>query len=106
VAADAAEGPGAGDAPAAAVAARASAPAAGPALARLAELLPDDAWLTTLRLSETEVELSGYAAEAAGLIPLIDADPDFATPRFLSPVVREAPGRERFALAARREAAR
>ncbi|SDZ89262.1 PilN domain-containing protein [Rubrimonas cliftonensis] len=82
---------------------RARTPLAAEALAELSAILPDDAWLSALRLTEEAVEITGHAADAVALVALIDASPGFAAPRFLAPITRE-PGEagERFTLTARR----
>lgn len=94
---------GAPDGPAdLAAAARAGRPAAGATLAALSDLLPDGVWLTGLRLTPDAIEITGYAADAAALVHLLEAAPAFAAPRFVSPVTREpGTGRERFSLTAR-----
>jgi general secretion pathway protein L len=82
-----------------ALALRAARPMAAAALAALSETLPDDAWLTSLRLDAEGVVIAGFAADAVALVPTLDADPAFGPPRFLAPVTRDdAIERERFTL--------
>mgnify|MGYP000106106568 CR=1 FL=1 len=63
-----------------------------PVLREMTELLPADAWLTTLTLDAKGVELTGQAAAAAALIPLLENSPRFERVEFASPVTR---GRDR-----------
>ena len=44
----------------------------------ITSLLPGKAWLTRLRISETKVELEGYAASATELIPKLEASKYFS----------------------------
>ena len=59
-----------------------------PVLRELTDLLPSDAWLTTLSLDAKGVELSGQAAAASALIPLLENSPRFERVEFSSPVTR------------------
>jgi general secretion pathway protein L len=63
-----------------------------PVLRDMTDLLPNDAWLTTVSLDPKGVELTGQAAAAAALIPLLENSPRFERVEFASPVTR---GRER-----------
>lgn len=63
-----------------------------PVLRELTELLPNDAWLTMLSLDTKGVELTGQAAAAAALIPLLENSPRLERVEFSSPVTR---GRDR-----------
>lgn len=63
-----------------------------PALRELTEVLPNDAWLTTLALDSKGVELTGQAAAASSLIPVLENSPLLERVEFTSPVTR---GRER-----------
>ncbi len=63
-----------------------------PVLRELTEIVPADAWLTTLSLDTKGIELTGQAAAASGLIPLIENSPRFERAEFSSPVTR---GRDR-----------
>jgi Tfp pilus assembly protein PilN len=59
-----------------------------PVLRDLTELLPGDAWLTTLSLDAKGVELSGQAAAASALIPVLENSPRLERVEFSSPVTR------------------
>jgi general secretion pathway protein L len=77
--------------------------AAAPRLAildALTRLLPDDTWLTALRLHGRDIELTGSSPHAASLIGLIAGAPGgFETPQFRAPITTGPDGRERFDLA-------
>ena len=59
-----------------------------PVLRELTELLPTDAWLTTLSLEGKGVERTGQAAAASALIPVLENSPRFQRVEFASPVTR------------------
>jgi Tfp pilus assembly protein PilN len=59
-----------------------------PVLRELTELLPNDTWLTTLSLDGKGVELTGQAAAASALIPLLENSPVLERVEFSSPVTR------------------
>jgi Tfp pilus assembly protein PilN len=63
-----------------------------PVLRELTELLPADAWLTTLSLENKGMEMTGQAAAASTLIPVLENSPRFQRVEFASPVTR---GRDR-----------
>jgi Tfp pilus assembly protein PilN len=63
-----------------------------PVLRELTDLLPTDAWLTTLSLDQKGVELTGQAAAASALIPVLENSPRLERVEFASPVTR---GREK-----------
>jgi general secretion pathway protein L len=63
-------------------------PAAIAILAKVARLLPDDAWLYQFELNEDEVRLHGFSSSAASLIALIDASPDFHDAEMRSPLMQ------------------
>lgn len=63
-----------------------------PVLRELTELVPADAWLTMLTLDARGAELTGQAAAASALIPLLENSPRLTGAEFASPVTR---GRER-----------
>jgi general secretion pathway protein L len=70
-------------------------------MSELTRLLPDDTWLSDLRIETGEVQLTGYSAEAAALIPILDASPIFSNVRFLAPVTQNRLSeQERFQLSA------
>jgi Tfp pilus assembly protein PilN len=59
-----------------------------PVLRELTDLVPTDTWLTTLSLDQKGVELTGQAAAASGLIPLLENSPRLESVGFVSPVTR------------------
>ncbi|MGH7318319.1 MAG: PilN domain-containing protein [Candidatus Rokuibacteriota bacterium] len=63
-----------------------------PLLRELTELLPTDVWLTNLSIDRKGLELAGFAAAAAQLIPLLEASPALERVEFTSPVTK---GRDR-----------
>jgi Tfp pilus assembly protein PilN len=63
-----------------------------PVLRELTDLTPTDTWLTTLSLDQKGVELTGQAAAASALIPLLENSSRLERVEFASPVTR---GREK-----------
>src|SRR5262245_3232666 len=63
-----------------------------PVLRELTDLLPTDAWLTNLSFDQKGVELTGQAAAASALIPILENSPLLEQVTFVSPVTR---GREK-----------
>ena len=59
-----------------------------PVLRELTDLIPSDAWLTTLSLDPKGVELTGQAGAASALIPVLENSPRFERVEFASPVTR------------------
>lgn len=59
-----------------------------PLLRELTEIIPADAWLTTLNLDAKGVELTGQAAAASQLIPLLEQSALLERVEFASPVTR------------------
>jgi Tfp pilus assembly protein PilN len=59
-----------------------------PVLRELTDLLPSDVWLTALALDQKATELTGQAAAASALIPLLENSPRFERVEFASPVTR------------------
>lgn len=59
-----------------------------PVLRDLTDLMPNDTWLTTLSLDTKGVELTGQAAAASALIPLLENSPRLERVEFSSPVTR------------------
>jgi general secretion pathway protein L len=59
-----------------------------PLLREVTDLLPADAWLTTLSLESKGLEMTGQAATASALIPLLEDSPRFQRVEFASPVTR------------------
>jgi len=63
-----------------------------PVLRELTEVLPNDAWVTYLALDAKGVEVTGQAAAASTLIPLLENSARLERVEFASPVTR---GRDR-----------
>ncbi len=63
-------------------------------------LMPDDVWVTSLNVSGSRVELSGFAPSAANLVKLIEASASFSGPALTSPIMYDrGQGKEQFTLA-------
>ncbi|MDE3176965.1 MAG: PilN domain-containing protein [Pseudomonadota bacterium] len=75
-------------------------PSAVVVLEALARALPDDAYLTQMRLKGDKVEISGLAADAAGLIKHIEQSPHFSRATFTAPTTRGGEERESFRIEA------
>jgi Tfp pilus assembly protein PilN len=75
-----------------------------PFLRELTEIIPPDAWLTTLNLDAKGVELMGQAAAANQLIPLLENSSRLEKVEFASPVTR-ARDKEQFRIRASWETA-
>jgi len=58
-------------------------------LKELTAILPKSAWLSRVRVSETAVELEGYASAATGLLSKLEASPFFRKVEFSSPTFRD-----------------
>jgi len=58
-------------------------------LKELTTIIPENAWLTGLRVREGIIEINGYATSATELLPLLDASPYFENVEFASPTVRD-----------------
>lgn len=56
----------------------------------LTTILPKSAWLTRIRITETTVELEGYASSATELLPLLETSKYFVKAEFASPTFRDA----------------
>lgn len=56
----------------------------------LTGILPRTTWLSRIRITETAVELEGYASSASGLIPKLEASRYFKKVEFASPTFRDA----------------
>jgi Tfp pilus assembly protein PilN len=59
-----------------------------PLLRELTELIPADAWLTTLSLDTKSVEITGQATAANQLIPLLEGSVRLEKVEFASPVTK------------------
>jgi len=66
-------------------------------LYEVTELLPDDAYLTTFRLRNNQIQLDGFARGASELIPTLEASERFKNVKFSSPTTK-AEGRDRFSI--------
>ncbi|MEW6569618.1 MAG: PilN domain-containing protein [Nitrospirota bacterium] len=66
-----------------------SGPMALDVLKELTAILPKNAWLTRVRISENTVNLEGYSASATGLLPKLEASPHFNKAEFASPTFRD-----------------
>jgi Tfp pilus assembly protein PilN len=75
-----------------------------PVLRELTDLLPNDTWLTTLSLDSKGVEVTGQAAAASTLIPLLENSSRLERVEFSSPVTRGR-DKEQFRIRAAWEAA-
>jgi general secretion pathway protein L len=70
-------------------------------LAALTQILPDDTYLTTLRLKDQTLTIEGQSAAAAKLIPALSNNSLFADPAFTGPVTRTEHGKDLFELRVR-----
>ena len=75
-----------------------------PVLRELTEIMPPDAWLTTISLDAKGVELTGAASAASALIPLLENSPRLERVEFASPVTRGRDNKEQFRIRAAWEA--
>jgi general secretion pathway protein L len=72
------------------------------ALDALAQALPDNTWLTELRLTEGRLRMTGISKNVPGLVPLIEASPVFSGATFFAPTARLPDGQgDRFHLETR-----
>jgi Tfp pilus assembly protein PilN len=58
-------------------------------LKELTAILPKSAWLTRARITDTTVEIEGYAAAATELLPKLEASPYLRKVEFASPTFRD-----------------
>jgi general secretion pathway protein L len=58
-------------------------------LRELTQLLPATVWIWNFRYNGKEIEISGFADSASGLISLLDKSPLFEKVEFLAPVTKE-----------------
>ena len=70
------------------VARKRAAPIAVAAIDALADALPDDTFLTELRIAEGRIRMTGVSRNVAELVPLIEASPLFAEATFFAPTAR------------------
>jgi len=59
-------------------------------LRELTTILPQNTWLTRVRITETTVDIEGYAGSASGLLPKLEASKYFRKAEFASPTFRDA----------------
>jgi general secretion pathway protein L len=72
------------------------------ALNALAKALPDNTWLSEVRVAEGRIRMVGISKDVPGLVPLIEASPVFAGATFYAPTARLPAGQgDRFHLEAR-----
>jgi Tfp pilus assembly protein PilN len=58
-------------------------------LKELTAVIPNSAWLTRVRITETGVDIEGYASSASELLPIIEASKYFQKVEFASPTFRD-----------------
>ncbi len=63
-------------------------PVAVTAIDALATVLPDDTYLSELRIADGHVRITGVSRNVAGLVPLIEANRAFAEASFFAPTTR------------------
>jgi general secretion pathway protein L len=69
-------------------------------LDELTRLVPDGAYVVQLTLRGREVQLQGFAKDAARLVRLLDRSTLFGAPRFVSPITQDSgEGVEQFHIA-------
>ncbi len=65
----------------------------------LTVVIPDDAWLSDLRIEDERVEFTGFAKSAAALVPILEGSPLFEEVSLTSPVVLDNnEDKERFSM--------
>jgi general secretion pathway protein L len=75
-------------------------PSAVVVLEALSRAIPDEAWLTELRLKGDKVEIAGLATDAALLVKHIEQSPHFSRATFTAPTTRSDEDRESFRIEA------
>jgi general secretion pathway protein L len=78
---------------AAMIARKREAPIAVLALDSLSTALPDDTFISEMRLGEGKVRLIGTSKSVAGLVPLVEGTTTFSEAGFFAPTTRLAEGR-------------
>ena len=66
----------------------------------LTRLLPDDTWLTDLKVTGTDLEIAGSGASASAVVALIDWTSGLSDAAFRSPVTQDDQHREQFDIGA------
>jgi general secretion pathway protein L len=59
-------------------------------LRELTTVLPKSVWLMRVRVSESGVDIEGFASSATDILPLIEASPYFSKVEFTSPTIRDS----------------
>jgi Tfp pilus assembly protein PilN/Tfp pilus assembly PilM family ATPase len=67
-------------------------------LRELTERIPDSAWVRDFSYSERGIQINGFAESASELIGVLEASPFFRNAAFLSAIVRDPEGLERFSI--------
>ena len=62
----------------------------------LARIIPDNTVLDELEIEDTTIRLAGTSIEAAALIEILEAEPEFSDAAFAAPVTRQPDQRDRF----------
>jgi Tfp pilus assembly protein PilN len=62
----------------------------------LSEILPSSVWITEFHYNKNELELTGFAASASGLIAILDNSHLFHASEFTAPITRDMEGKESF----------
>jgi hypothetical protein len=65
-------------------------------LKELSDILPSSVWITEFHYNKNELDLTGFAASASGLIAILDDSPLFHESEFTAPITRGFEGREYF----------
>jgi general secretion pathway protein L len=58
-------------------------------LREMTRILPDNAWLSRIRFTESTVDIEGYAASATAIVPKLEASGFFKKVEFSSPTFRD-----------------
>jgi Tfp pilus assembly protein PilN len=59
-------------------------------LRELTAVMPKSSWLSRARITDSAVDLEGYAATATDILPLLEASPYFKKVEFAAPTLRDA----------------
>ncbi|HPD61448.1 MAG TPA: PilN domain-containing protein, partial [Thermodesulfobacteriota bacterium] len=62
----------------------------------LSSIIPSAVWITEFRYNKNELDLTGFAASASGLIAILDDSPLFHASEFTAPITRDTEGKESF----------
>jgi|WetSurMetagenome_2_1015567.scaffolds.fasta_scaffold07411_5 Tfp pilus assembly protein PilN len=62
----------------------------------LSDILPSSVWITEFHYNKNELDLTGFAASASGLISILDDSPLFHESEFTAPITRDMEGKESF----------